>query len=176
MGIRELKKELGSMKKNELMEIIIDLYRKVPLAKEILDEKNSFSNPEEVFRKYRKQIIDEFFPEKGFGKLRYANIRDVLSKFIKISNDPGYLAELLFTHVKCGIDFTNEYGDIGERFYENIEKALERFLVHISKNDMLEKYKDRCFGFIDETEGIGWGFHDEIGNLVYEFYDYVKEE
>ena len=176
MGIRELKKELDSMQKNELMEIIIDLYRKVPLAKEILDESYLFSNPEEVFRKYRKQIVDEFFPEKGFGKLRYANIRDALSKFKKISNDPKYLAELLFIHVKCGIDFTNEYGDIDERFYENIEKALERFLIHISENNLLEKYKDRCFGFIDETEGIGWGFHDEIGNLVYEFYDNIEEE
>src|SRR6056297_1325145 len=170
MGIRELKKELNVLQKNELMEIIIDLYRKVPLAKEILNENYSFSNPEEVFRKYKKQIVDEFFPEKGFGKLGYANIRDALSKFKKISNDPDFLAELLFTHVKCGIDFTNEYGDIDERFYENIEKALERFLIHISENDMLEKYKDRCFGFIDETKGIGWGFHDEIGNLVYEFY------
>ena len=121
MGIRELK--------NELMEIIIDLYRKVPLAKEIHDE-NSSSNPEEVFRKYKKQVVD----------------------------DPGYMAELLFTHVKCRIDFTNEYGDIDERF-----------LVHISENDMLEKYKDKCIGFIDETDGIGWGFHDEIGNLVYGF-------
>lgn len=86
------------------------------------------------------------------------------------------MAELLFTHVKCGIDFTNEYGDIDERFYENIEKALERFLIHVSENNLLEKYKDRCFGFIDETEGVGWGFHDEIGNLVYEFYDDKEEE
>lgn len=175
MGIRELKKKLTSMQKNELMEIIIDLYKNVPLAKEILDE-NSSSNPEEVFRKYKKQVVDEFFPEKGFGKLRSANIRDALSKFKKISNDPGYMAELLFTHVKCGIDFTNEYGDIDERFYENIEKALERFLVHISENDMLEKYRDQCFGFIDETEGIGWGFHDEIGNLVYEFYEDIEDD
>ena len=108
MGIRELKKEMTSMQKNELMEIIIDLYRKVPLAKEILEENYGSSNVEEVFRKYKKQIIDEFFPEKGFGKLRYANIRDALARFKKILNEPVYMAELLFTHVKCGIDFTNE--------------------------------------------------------------------
>ena len=176
MGIRELKKELSALQKNELMDIIIDLYRKAPLAKEILDENYSFTNPEDVFQKYKKQISDEFFPEKGFGKLRYANIRDALSKFNKISKDPGYMAELLFTHVRCGIDFTNEYGDIDERFYENIEKALERFLVYISENNLLDKYRKQCFGFIDETDGIGWGFHDEIGNLVYEFYGDVEEE
>ena len=107
MGIRELKKELSALGKKELMEIIIDLYRKAPLAKEILDENYSFTNPEDIFQKYRKLIVDEFFPDKGFGKLRYANIRDALSKFKKISNDSGYMAELLFTHVRCGIDFTN---------------------------------------------------------------------
>lgn len=103
-GIKERIKRFG---KKELMEIIIDLYRKDPLAKEILDENYSFTNPEDIFQKYRKLIVDEFFPDKGFGKLRYANIRDALSKFKKISNDSGYMAELLFTHVRCGIDFTN---------------------------------------------------------------------
>ncbi len=176
MGIRELKKEINSMQKNELMAIIIDLYRKVPLAKEILDESYGYTNPDIIFQKYKKQIIDEFFPEKGLGKLRYANIREAITKFNKISKDSGYMAELLFTHVRCGIDFTNEYGDIDERFYENIVKSLERFLVHISENDLLKKYKDQCFGFIDETEGIGWGFHDEIASLVYEHYEDAEEE
>jgi hypothetical protein len=175
MGMRELKKELNALDKKELIEIITDLYSKAPLAKEMLDERYGFTNPVDVFQKYRKQIIDEFFPEKGFGKLRYANIRDAISKFRKISKDSGYMAELLFTHVKYGIDFTNEYGDIDERFYENIEEALERFLEFISENKLLEKYKDLCFAFIDETEGIGWGFHDEVENMVYEFYDDPEE-
>ncbi|MBN2435508.1 MAG: hypothetical protein JXK07_09625 [Spirochaetes bacterium] len=48
--------------------------------------------------------------------------------------------------------------------------------MHISENDMLEKYRDQCFGLIDETDGIGWGFHDEIGNLVYEFYEDIEDE
>lgn len=47
---------------------------------------------------------------------------------------------------------------------------MERFLVYISDNNLMEKYKDQCFGFIDETDGIGSGFHDEIANLIYEFY------
>ena len=175
MGIRELKKELNHLEKKDMVDIITNLYRDASLAKEILDGKFSLINTEEIFQKYRKLIVDEFFPEKGFGKLRYSNIRDALSKFKKISNDTGYMAELLYTYVRCGIDFTGEYGDIDGRFYDNIGKALYRFLVYISENNLLKKYRDQCFEFIDDTRDMGWGFNEEIGDLIYEFYEENKE-
>ncbi|MCF7946651.1 MAG: DUF6155 family protein [Spirochaetia bacterium] len=171
MGVKELKKELVNLEKEELIGIITDLYKKAPMAKEVLDVSYNPSILKEKFEKYKKKITDEFFPEKGYGRLQYSEIRNAISKFSKISNDPHYIAELLLAHVQYGIDFTNAYGDIDEQFYGNIEKALQRLLVHLDKNNLLDAYKKKCLHFVDETEEIGWGFHEEISDLVYQYYD-----
>ncbi len=96
MGIRELKKELSALQKNELIDIIIDLYRKAPLAKEILDENYSFTNPEDVFQKYKKQISDEFFPKKGFLLLTSTPQNDIIVVQTGIVRTVGYNKETSF--------------------------------------------------------------------------------
>lgn len=76
----------------------------------------------------------------------------------------------MIVHVESGVEYTNEYGDIDERFYDNIERTYLNLLKHLSKNNLLAEYKDQCLNIVNETAGIGWGFHDELTDLYYEFY------
>lgn len=43
-------------------------------------------------------------------------------------------------------------------------------LKHLSNHNLITEYKDRCLNIVNETRGIGWGFHDEITDLYFEFY------
>ena len=37
--------------------------------------------------------------------------------------------ELMLTYVENGVKFTNEYGDIDEKFYDKIGEMLEKFCI-----------------------------------------------
>ncbi|MCD6544319.1 MAG: hypothetical protein J7K34_07395, partial [Flavobacteriaceae bacterium] len=74
-------------------------------------------------------------------------------------------------YVECGVELTNEFGDIDENFYTSIENAYETSLGLMYKEGVLEKFKDRALEIVNKTKNIGWGFHDY---LQYEYHDYYE--
>ena len=78
---------------------------------------------------------------------------------------------MLLYYVECGVELTNEFGDIDENFYTSIENAYGTSLELMSKKGILSKYKDRALEIVNETENIGWGFHDYLGDVYYEYYE-----
>lgn len=170
MKLTDLKKNLNNLSKEELLALLIEVYKKRSDSKELIESK--FDSDMEIiaFEKYKKQIENEFFPERGLPTLRYSNMRSALKNFKDISSDPELIAELMFSHVENGVNFTNEFGDIDEKFYDNISRMYLNLLKHLSRNNLLSEYKDRCFKVVTETNDIGWGFHDEITDLYGEFY------
>lgn len=170
MKLTDLKTQLNNLSKDELIQLIVEVFKKRKDSREVIESK---FDPEIVIialEKYKKQIIDEFFPEKGLPRLRYSYMRSALKNFKDISSDPELIAELMITHVENGVDFTNEYGDIDEQFYDNIAGMYLKLLKHLSRYNLLAEYKDRCLEIVNETKDIGWGFHDELFDLYHEFY------
>ena len=62
------------------------------------------------------------------------------------------------------------YGDIDERFYETIENKYNDALKYMKEQNLLSSFKERARKLVDETDGVGWGFHDTLGEFFYEFY------
>ncbi len=169
MKLTEIKEKLNDLSKSELVKIIVELYQKSPENIELIGSKFNSDYEKIAFEKYKKQIIDEFFPERGDGKLRYSNMRKALKNFKDISKNPKFIAELMMIHVEYGVKFTNEYGDIDEKFYNNIAGMYSKLLDYLNKNDIISDYKKRCYEIYEKTNNIGWGFHDEMGELYYEY-------
>jgi hypothetical protein len=69
--------------------------------------------------------------------------------------------------VEQGVDYTNEYGDIDERFYSSIESSFESAMELIKKERLYQEFQARCLKIVEKTDGIGWGFHDCLGDLYY---------
>jgi hypothetical protein len=82
-------------------------------------------------------------------------------------NLPGTV-ELLMTYVENGTRFTHEYGDIDERFYDSVESALEELaaLLRGEARGLYPQLRDRLDRVEKMTEGIGWGFHDFVADVV----------
>jgi hypothetical protein len=76
--------------------------------------------------------------------------------------------ELLITYVENGTKFTHEYGDIDERFYDSVESALEELaaLLRGEARGMYPQFRDRLARVEQMTDGIGWGFHDFVKDVV----------
>ncbi len=176
MGLRELKSELKKQDKETLIKHVSELYKKYKPVKEYFD---FYINPNEneLLEKYKEKVREGFFPKRGWN-LKLSLARKAINEFKKLGPSQENLADLLLYYVECGVEFTNDYGDIDENFYVSIEKAYVNALELIAKESVLEKFKDRSEKIVSDTSGIGWGFHDYLGDVFYEFYqdDYEEED
>jgi|SRR5690625_454493 len=169
LRIPELKKHLKELEQKELIQIIAELYKMNQEVKDFLHVQ--FIGEEVIqvlYERAKKEIRDEFFPDKGFGKLRLANAKKAITYFRKQTNDTEREFDLMLNYVEDGVEFTNTYGDIDERFYKSIGSMYLK-VVKACENDkrLFENYKDRLYTIVLNTDGIGWGFHDYLKDVYY---------
>lgn len=169
MSKLDLKKEIESFDKKQLIELIADIYNKNSSAKEYLDFLFN-SNAEDVLKAYKQKVREAFYPKRGYGcKLSVG--KKAISDYRKLNPAPDSLIDLLLCYVENGVDFTNDYGDIDENFYSSIEGVYDNALKMINKLGLLNKFQDRAYQITKKTENIGWGFHDSICSSYYDIYD-----
>jgi hypothetical protein len=168
MGLKEVKNELLSKDKKELVKQILELYKKYDTVKEYFD---FYINPneDELYKKYKEKVREGFYPKKG-DQLKLSLSRKAINDFRKLETSKEKLGELILYYVECGVEFTNDYGDINEAYYISIENAFVDSLKILADNNALEKYKDRAKKIVDDTDGIGWGFHDSLAETFYSYY------
>lgn len=74
-------------------------------------------------------------------------------------------------YVEQGVDFTNEYGDIDEPFYNSMESMFDQALKLILETDLQDTFFSRCRAIVKKTSHIGWGFHDNLWASFSDVYD-----
>lgn len=74
LKINDLKKYLRNRNDDELINEIIELVKLYPNVKEYYKAKLLPQSEVEIFEKYKNIIKNEFFPDRGFGKLRYSKV------------------------------------------------------------------------------------------------------
>ena len=74
-------------------------------------------------------------------------------------------------YVECGVEFTNLYGDIDERFCSNLESMFSAFVMFFNsiENDSFYcRQSKRIRAVFEDTRNIGWGFSDEIARIYFD--------
>jgi len=168
MGKRDLKKELAEYDKKMLIGLISELYNKNKSVKEYLDY---YLNPDEKasLKAYREKVREAFYPKRGFG-FKLALGKKAISDFRKLKPSVDSLIDLMLYYVECGVEFTNDYGDINENYYLSLERAYRDSLDLIDRHSLRDTFKDRALQIVYDSENIGWGFHDTLGDFYYEIY------
>ncbi|GGB61219.1 hypothetical protein F3157_17005 [Virgibacillus dakarensis] len=167
LKIPELKKNLKNYDQKELINVIADLYKLNDDVKDFLSVK--FMGEEkirELFERAKKEIEDEFFPEKGFGKMRLAKAKRAISDFKKLTGDLFRTIDLMLCYVEVGTEFTNTYGDIDEKFYDSMESMFHKVAKACEKDETLFiHFNDRLRAVVADSGGIGWGYHDSLTDI-----------
>lgn len=176
LKITDLKKYLKTKSNDELQKEIVEIVKNFKDVKEYYNLKLNPESEKEVFEKYRKKVQNEFFPDRGFGKLRFSEVNKAIREFEKCSNNPELIGELKLLYAELGVEFTDTYGDIDERFYVTIVNAFEKALSYIEKNDLEDKFKEKAKHITDGACGIGWGFEDAMIDVFYQFYSSYEDE
>lgn len=72
-------------------------------------------------------------------------------------------------YVENGVNYTDYYGDINEQFYLSMESMYERAVKFIIDNNLEVTFKERCLKIVNDTTGMGWGFHDQLCETYYSY-------
>ncbi len=167
--ISHLKKVLSEKTEKELIEEIINLFKKIPQVKEYFTLAFSAEGEEYVLEKYKETITNEFFPKRGYGKARLSVAKKAISDFKKISGNPPFIINIMLHYVDQGVNFTGQYGDIDEPFYNSMEKMFEEALKLAEKNSLLPFFQKNCEEIINGA-CEGWGFQDGLAETYHELY------
>ena len=168
-GWSAVRQHLTTWDKPALLALVKDLYEAAAENRDFIHARcQAGESGGEALEKYRGKIVEQFFPARGFGKLKLGEARKAIRDYRKATGNLPGTAELLMTYVENGARFTHEYGDIDERFYNSVESALDELaaLLRGEAREMYPQFRDRLARVEQMTDGIGWGFHDFVADVV----------
>jgi len=121
-----LRRQLASWNKPALLALVKDLYETAAGNRDFIQARcQAGASGGEILEKYRSKIVEQFYPARGEAKLRLGEARKAIRDYRKATGNLPGTAELLMTYVEQGAEFTHDYGDIDERFYDSVESALD---------------------------------------------------
>ena len=129
---------------------------------------------------YRKRMQEPFYPSRGgIGKLQFADARSAVKEYQKATNDVQGTLDLMLTFVESGNEFTHEYGDIDEPFYDAVEGMMERFaklLLSPEGRHLFPVFEERIRDLAKASDGIGWGYSDSMADMIEQIMEEFEEQ
>ena len=168
-GWSAVRPQLSSWDKPALLALVKDLYEVAAENRDFIQARcQADESGGDVLEKYRSKIVEQFFPARGFGKLKLGEARKVIRDYRKATGSLPGTTELLMTYVENGAKFTREFGDIDERFYNSVESVLEELatLLRGEARGLYPQFSERLARVEQLTDGIGWGFHDFVADVI----------
>ena len=105
------------------------------------------------------------------AQFKIGEARKAINDFKKLGSDEKFVLDLMLYYVEMGVEFTTTYGDIEESFYNSVESMYQSVINAINKHkdsEIFNIFSDRLKAIIDDTCGMGWGFHDELSSMYSE--------
>src|SRR5437773_1140943 len=172
-GRSAARRHLATLDKPALLALVKDLYDSGAENRDFIQARcQAADSGGEVLETYRKKIVEQFFSKRadGIGALKLGVARKAIRDYRKASGNLSGTAELLMTYVENGAEFTREYGDIDERFYNSVESALVELaaLLRGDAQELYPQFSERLARVEQMTDGIGWGFHEFVADVVWQ--------
>ena len=168
MSKLSVKRLLASMEKGEIIEMVMELYDARKEAKDYL-EYYAVPNENSKLEEYKRIITEEFYPSKNREpKTRFSVCRKAVSDFKKLKPSEEALADLMVTYMENACQFTYDYGDMWEQYYDSVEGNFEKTVQFIAKNNLWEYFDSRIKQCLRWASPCGWGFPDALDDLYEE--------
>jgi hypothetical protein len=164
-----LRRQLATLDQPTLLSLVKDLYELSAGNRDFIQARYQAGESDgKMLEKYRGKIIEQFYPARGEAKLKLGEARQAIKEYWKATGDVSGKAELLMTYVEQGAEFTSDYGDIDERFYNSVESALNELAALLMREarEMYPQLRERLERVEQITGDIGWGFHEFIEDVV----------
>ncbi|MEQ8220364.1 MAG: DUF6155 family protein [Arenibacter sp.] len=165
MSKRALVKYLSELKKKELEEQLIDLYRKFPVVKEYYD---FVFNPKEdkLVQDAKIKISNEYFPlKRKRPKARRSVAQKYIKHFVKLGVDPHLTADLMLYNLEVAQSFSLEK-NVPETFYKSMGNSFNDLVQFVSLNGLLSVFKDRIVTCYTFTQNHDWPNREDFSKSL----------
>lgn len=168
MGLREVRKELNQLEKEELLFHIGELYKKYKPVKEYFD---FFANPNEenIIEKFKERVHEGFYPNRGW-RLKLYRSRKAINEFKKLGISPEADAELLLYFTEVAVMYGREKKPKSETYYTRLENSFEKALEYLDKNSLLAQFQNSCANVAERSEPFPWNCGVHMQTLYKRYY------
>lgn len=166
-----LKQRLSKHEHKELLKLLGELYTLTPENKRFLEAR--YTSNADTLKEF-KEIIDEaLYPDAMSNEeVDFRTAKKAIATYSKANGNKAGIAELMVFYVEQANQFTLDYGDMWEQFYISVENMFGRAIKQIKELDhegkSTDSLRERLAKVVKSTSGIGWGYHDTLGDLYEE--------
>ena len=153
MALRELKKELNQMDKTEIINLILEMYKKIPDAKNFL-EIFATGDIEQLTEKYKKEIERYIYPNGKNMGLRETEARKIIRTVRKMKITELNI-ELELHYVSCCLEIIEDFGYWDENYYIALGKMFDNAMNGISELGMEDKYNEKVISLSSKASEYG---------------------
>jgi hypothetical protein len=166
-----MKKPLQALAKSDLVALIGDLYKLSPANRDFLHSRLIGGGA--GIDSYKKIIFKCMWPDRDGERFRYREAKKAIADYRNATGDESGEIELMLHYVETGNAFTCDFGDIDETFYDSVLSVCRKAANKIKKLSpgKRENFRDRMRHLVDSSDGIGWGYHDELEEIFCETFE-----
>jgi|SRR5690606_18300201 len=166
-----LKKELLKLSKEQLIEQILDLYGKNKSIKTFYDFYLNPQNEKELLKKCKRVIRKEFNVERPERSgLKFSVAKRAITELKNLQVSPETIADAMLYLAESACEFTSEWGDMDESFYNAAWNNFGAALKFMDKQGLLDDFKLRAEQCTLWASPCGYGFADDIADIYYQHY------
>jgi hypothetical protein len=166
-----VRQHISDWSKPALVALVKDLYDATPDNRDFLLARfQAEEDAGSALDGYRRKIVEQFFPARGFGKLKLGEARKAIRDYRKATGNLEGTIDLMLTYVENGTEFTRQFGDINESFYNSLESVLNELAQLLIKEggELYPKFRERVQRLESSARGIGWGYGDTVADQAYQ--------
>lgn len=166
LTITELKKRLKELSREEVVGLLVETLKMNKDAQAFVSVKLQGERAIlELVKEYKEKVRQEFYPDRGYPKLRVAKVRKVFSELNKIAKETIWPLELMVYFAETAVQSIHEEGDIfedmGDYFTDTYQEIIQR--VNREKTpELYNEYKERLRAIADTKNCECWGIQDSL--------------
>lgn len=165
---QSIKPKLQELSPADLLKVIADLYRLSKDNQHFLHAR--YGDTAASLAPYKEIIRHAVFPKfENDQDLHLSEGRKAIRDYKKAVGDTKNVLELMVYYIECGNDCTLAYGDFDAAFYDSLcsmFSAVVNLLKMPENAALMPIFKTRLEFIVRKSEGLGWGYHDYIADLM----------
>ncbi|MGO4909918.1 hypothetical protein ACEN2J_16475 [Pseudorhodobacter sp. W20_MBD10_FR17] len=167
---KDIKPVLAGFSATQLLGLVQDLYGlSKPNAAFMHARFLSDSAQSDHLAAYKMRIQQALCPKQPWKQgVRLAEGRKAISDFKKANGNIRDTLALMTHYIKCGNDFTLEFGDIDAAFYDSLSSMFSKIvkcLIDEGNHDLFVEFLPLLDAEFQRVDGkVGWGYPDEMAD------------
>lgn len=102
--------------------------------------------------------------------MKFSVVKRAITDFKALQKSSLALADVMLTLAECACLFTYSYGNMEESFYDAAYNNFREALKFMEKENIMDSFKLRADQCVNWASVCGYGFADDIGEVLYEYY------